>query len=461
VGINEISLGLSGAIPGELAREVAEALIKEGVVRRSWLGLTLQPLLKDDPVDKGALVASVAKDSPAEQAGVQAGDRLVSYAGRELRARYAEELPEINRLMLGTPPGTEVELRLLRGQRELKLAARPVARGAAQGEQAELPEWGLSVRELTMLSATELDRKAESGVLVGSVRPGGASQAARPALQAGDILVELGGQPVRTIADLQRLTADAVRGRTARVPALVGFERRSQRLLTVVKLGRPESRDRSAEAIKAWLPITTQVLTTDLAEALGQKGKTGVRVTHVTPSSSAERAGLRVGDLLLRLDGEPIAASQPEDAEVFASLVRQYRVGAQIALDLVRGGQASKVTAELEASPRAPRELPEYRDEHFDFTARELTFQDRLDWKLETGQRGVLVTGVESGGWGALAQLAVGDVVLTVDGTAVDSLEALEQAMQGVARQRPRHVVLQVRRGVGSLFLELEPTWAN
>jgi S1-C subfamily serine protease len=186
-----------------------------------------------------------------------------------------------------------------------------------------------------------------------------------------------------------------------------------------------------------------------------------VRVTHVTPRSTAETAGLQVGDVLLTLDGDAIPAAQLEDVEVFASLIRQYRIGAKVKLAGMRGGKPLALEAELAPSPRAPRELPEYRDAEFEFTARDLTFQDRLDWRLEASQRGVLVTGVDSGGWGSLAQLSVGDVVLAIDGQPLSSLEELQAHMLRIAAARPRHVVFMVRRGVSSMFLELQPAWSS
>ncbi len=461
VGINEISLGLAGAIPGNLAREVAEALARDGRVRRSWLGVTLQPLLEDGRGGAGALVSGVVEGSPAEKAGLRAGDVLLSYDGQPLQARYAEELPEINRVMLQTPPGATVALAWLRDGRRDEARAAAVERGAAEGQEAELPAWGLAARALTLLSAAELGRTADSGVLVQSVRAGGPAAEAKPALQPGDVILDLAGQPVRRLEDLQRLTAEALRGARGPVPTLVGFERRAQQFLTVVSLGDSDTRDRSAEAVKAWLAVTTQVLTPELARALGLGERTGVRVTRVTPGSSAEKAGLQVGDVLLKLDGDPIPASQPDDAELFATLVRQYRVDATVKLEGWRSGKPFAVEARLEPSPRAPRELPEYKDAEFEFTARDLTFQDRLDERLSGLGQGVLVTSVENGGWAALAQLAVGDVVLAVDGRPVGGLADLEGVMRRLAETRPKRVVLQVRRGVGTLFVELEPTWSH
>lgn len=78
---------------------------------------------------------------------------------------------------------------------------------------------------------------------------------------------------------------------------------------------------------------------------------------------------------------------------------------------------------------------------------------------FEREQPGALVTRVEAGGWAALAHLAVGDVVLSVDGTRVDGAGALRERMERLAAGRPKRVVFFVLRGVQTLFLELEPAW--
>jgi serine protease Do len=272
-------------------------------------------------------------------------------------------------------------------------------------------------------------------------------------------VVSLSGAPIRTVDDLVKATEKAVGKETGSVPALVGFERRSERFLTVVHLGGKEERDRSADARKAWLPVSVQVLTADLATALGLTGRTGVRVTEVYPGTTAAASGLKVGDVLLELDGEPIPTSKPEDVEVFSALVRQYRVGTKVALAGMRGEAPLRLEVELAGSPRSPRELPEYSDDQFDFTVRDLTFQDRVYFTMEAEQRGVIVTGVESGGWAALAHLAVADVILQVDGQPVGSLAALETRMKAIADARPSRVIFFVKRGVQTLFLELEPAW--
>jgi serine protease Do len=459
VGINEIGIGLGGAIPGNLARDVAEELIRSAEVKRSWLGLSVQPLLKSGKADRGVLVGEVVPGSPAAKAGIQPGDILVSYNDKTFTIRHREQLPEFNRLVLGSPIGTTVSIVYLRDGKEQRASATTVARGTALGNEAELKNWGIAVQDLTLLAAKELKREPYSGVLVTSVRPGAASAEAKPALQDRDIIVEVAGKPVKTMHELIARSDELTHGKGHPVPALIGFERRSQRFLTVVKLGERETPDRSAEASKAWLPVETQVLTPDLAEALGLKDKKGVRITEVFADSTAAKAGLKVGDILLRFDEESIDASQPEDEEIFPTLVRKYKVGQKVKLDIVRDGKPLNLEVELAASPRSTRELVEHRYSQFEFEARDVTFQDRVQHDFAKDQKGALITAVDSGGWAALARLMVDDLVLSVDGHPIQKAADLSEQMKRVARTKPERVVFFIRRGVHTMFLELEPAW--
>jgi serine protease Do len=452
-------VGLGGAIPGNLAREVAEQLIKHGEMKRSWLGMGVQPLLKASGRQKGVLVSSVIAGSPAAKSGLKAGDILLSFEGRPLTIHHLEEIPAFHRLVLGTPIGSKVTLTYERDGKEHQASAVTLARGTAQGKETEIKSWGVTVRELSLLEAQRLKREAYSGLLVTGTRVASASADAKPALRFGDILVKVGDKDVHTIKELVDQTAALVSTKETLTPILVGFDRGTQHLLTVVKLGHKQSADTSREALKAWLPVSTQVLTSDLAEALGLKGKKGVRITRVFDKSTASKAGLKVGDVLLRLDGDPIDVSRPEEEENFALMIRQHKVGAKVRLEGVREGKPMMVEVELERSPPSPRQLPEYHDTLFDFRARSLTFLDKVQQQLPEKQQGVLITDVEQGGWAALARLSTNDVLLKVDDHAIHNLKDLRDQMERVAKERRERVVFFVQRGVQTLFIELEPDW--
>jgi serine protease Do len=464
VGINEIGFGLSGAIPGNLAKRVASEIYRYGEVRRSWVGLELQPLLKGGEVDRGVLVAGVVDGSPAAKAGVQPGDILLSWDGQALSARFHEQIPLVNRAILETPVGKPVTFTILRtnptGSREKKsLSLVTVLRPKAQGREMEFRSWGMTGREITMLSAKELQRDAPSGVIVSSVRAGGPASEAKPPLTEGDIVVEVGGKKLETLDDLLAVTAAIVEGKNKPVPALVAFERNGEKIATVVKLGPPVAESRPPEAKKAWFPAATQVLTAPLAEILGLKGKTGVRLTRVFPGTAAEAAGLEVGDIIVALDGEPIPASQPEHQDVFATMVRQRKIGQKVELSVIREKKELKIALELPERPREGPELGEYKDELFEFTVRDISFADRLKNRWEAQIEGAIVSAVEPGGWAQLAQLKVGDLVTEVDGVRVTDRKSLEAVMAEIAKRRPAHVVFRVRRGIHTLFVEIEPAW--
>jgi S1-C subfamily serine protease len=84
---------------------------------------------------------------------------------------------------------------------------------------------------------------------------------------------------------------------------------------------------------------------------------------------------------------------------------------------------------------------------------------DRVTQQWDEGQGGALALAVQPGGWAALAHLAVGDLILAVDGRAVPDVKSLEERMKSIAQEKPRHVTLFVRRGIHTVFVEMEPAW--
>jgi serine protease Do len=460
VGVNEISLGLSGAIPGNLAREVVDTLIRTGRVERAWLGIEVQPLLKSGRGTNGVLVSGTTPGSPADAAGFQSGDLLVALAGQPVRVHYAEELPIFNQFVCRLPVGQPVPAVVARAGVEQTLTLTPVAREETLPKEKELVAWGLTGRDLSRWLATELKLTNRAGVQVTSVRPGGPGGEAKPSLNPGDVITRIGEQAVTNLAELAARTAALTADQDEPVPALVTFRRQGAELVTVVKLGVQEIEDPGLEVKKAWLPVAYQVIGRDLAEAFGLGDAGGVRVTQVYPGSTAEQAGLRVGDLLLKVDGEPIAAFQPEDQEVLTALIRQYPVGTAIELTVRRGTADQMIKVPLARAPRLEREMKSFRDERFEFAVREVTFFDRVreEWKDEPG---LVVKEVESGGWAALGRLAVGDLLQRVDGQPVPTIAELKAQLDRVAGARARAVVLTVRRGIHTRFVELEPDWSS
>jgi S1-C subfamily serine protease len=103
--------------------------------------------------------------------------------------------------------------------------------------------------------------------------------------------------------------------------------------------------------------------------------------------------------------------------------------------------------------------MKKYEDANFEFRVRDVTSFDRSDRNLPDNQPGVLVEAVREGGWAALGQLADGDLIVSVDGDPVPDVETMQKKMLRIAETKPATVVFQVRRGIRSLFVELQTGW--
>ena len=130
------------------------------------------------------------------------------------------------------------------------------------------------------------------------------------------------------------------KGKTDPVAALVAFDRGRQRLLTVLEVGRAGLEDPGLETRKAWIPVSVQVLTQPLAEKLGLAGRSGVRITRVMGDSLRRRTPRRRHRHGNRR--RPVEASQPSDEDLFATMVRQYKIGSTVKLTVVRGTASSR-----------------------------------------------------------------------------------------------------------------------
>jgi serine protease Do len=461
VGINEISYGLSGAIPSNLAKEVAEQLIKHGRVIRAWLGIEVQPLLESSKLEKGILVATVLEGTPAHKAGLKSGDVILSLAGREVTARFREDIPMFNQFVADLEIGKPVEVKILRGTEQLTLNITPEERPRASEKQHEIKSWGICASNITYLMQKEKRLESQDGVLVTSVLPSGPAGTAKPSLQEDDVIVKVGNEQIRDITSLRDVTKQLTEGSKEPKPVLVELIRNQKRLATVVKIGKQEMPRPGAEISKAWIAVDTQVLTRDLARELGYPKMTGVRVTRVHKESQAEKAGLRVGDLIIKLDGEDIPAEQESDEDVFPALIRQYEIGDKVKLTLIRDGKEVNVEVVLEASPKPASDYEKYRDDRFEFTARDIAFSDRADGEVDEHVVGAYVESVSEGSWAALGGLREGDVITEIDGTRILGLSGLKQVLASIENKKPKSVVFQVQRGIHTLFLEIQPVWTE
>jgi serine protease Do len=460
IGINEVGLGsLGGAIPSNLAREVANQLIAHGRVVRSWIGVEFQPRLKGDKNADGALVADVIEGSPAARAGIKAGDIITRFRGQTVSAELLEQIPPINQLVGSTPVGETVEVTFLRDNKQQVAKVTTEEHKPAIGEPQALKAWGITVRTITRQMALEHHRPNTKGALVETVNGGGGAANAKLALQDGDVILKVGGKDVDDVAALKKITTELTKGKTERVPVLVQFERKQEQLLTVVKIGEEEKITKAAKTNKPWSSMDTQVLISDVADKLGLAGRHGVRVTEVFKGQAADKAGVKVGDVITSVDNKRVDVSQPNEGEIFETMIRKLHVGKKAVLKVLRDGKPVELSMVLEAPPVSDEEIKSLTNPVFEFTAHELSYNDRVQRQLPEDLQGVLVKKTEGGGWASLAGIHAGDVLMNINGGATPNIAALKSVLDQIRKSKPRHVVFFVRRGVHTLFCETEPDY--
>jgi serine protease Do len=224
VGINSRAVTVFGenvgfAIPIDIVREVVEEIISSGGPHRSWLGVNWQPLtaISDagEAPPRGVLVGGIAPDSPADLAGLRAGDVLVSFDGRPVAVRYEEELPPFRKLEADTPVGKRVELGILREGVPLKLSAITAQRKRAEGEDFECREWGLTVRDINEEIARNRNLEQSTGVIVTGSKRG--SFAAEAELGPGLVIESVEGRAVPDLDAFERIYRELVAGEKDRV----------------------------------------------------------------------------------------------------------------------------------------------------------------------------------------------------------------------------------------------------
>jgi serine protease Do len=208
------SVGIAFAIPAETVKNVVAQLRDKGSVTRGWIGVQIQPVTPDiaDSMGlktaTGALVSEPQADSPAMKAGVQSGDVITSVDGSEVH-----DARELARRIGTMAPGSSIKLGLIRQGQEktvmLTLGTMPNDKQAANAPQTqhEVPDSDLPKLGLSLAPASKVSGADAAGVVVTAVAAGGV--AADQGLQVGDIILDIGGKPVSTPADVRKSLSDA------------------------------------------------------------------------------------------------------------------------------------------------------------------------------------------------------------------------------------------------------------
>ena len=198
------SVGLAFAVPAEIVNGVVTQLREKGAISRGWIGVQVQPITPEiaDSLglkpSHGALVAEAQDNGPAAKAGIQTGDVITTVNGKEIG-----DSRELARLIAGMSPGASATVKVWRSGQDKtieltlgKLPDKSNSKAATpqlprQQRGAKVPPLGLSVAP----------RAGTTGIVIAGVDPD--SIAAEQGLQPGDVIVEVAGKSLSSLADLR------------------------------------------------------------------------------------------------------------------------------------------------------------------------------------------------------------------------------------------------------------------
>ena len=205
--------GVGFAIPSNSVKRTMESLIKTGKVERGYLGVVMGELTPDlasqfkVPDVAGVLINQVTPGSPADRAGLKEGDVLRNFNGQRV-----DNIGSFRSVVAGTSPGAEITLGILRNGEPLtikvKLEQQPANMAALGGAPIEGTLRGIQVQNLTPSIRDRLGLPSSvHGVVISDLDPD--SPAAQTGLQPGDVIQSIERQPVNSVADFNRLAAQA------------------------------------------------------------------------------------------------------------------------------------------------------------------------------------------------------------------------------------------------------------
>ena len=209
IGINSratlFANNIGFAIPINVVKEVTKAIIEHGGVTRSWIGLHCQALQEMENYfgagrNEGVLVASVDPGSPADAAFMKAGDVILAVDGQAVSARFVEELPAFYDRIAKLPPGTELNLKVLRNDQTYYFEIVTKQLGDLQGEDFECKEWGFTVKGITRQMQIDEQLEDTVGVLVSGVKPVGAADDG--GLQRGSVVTMIDDQSIHNLGEM-------------------------------------------------------------------------------------------------------------------------------------------------------------------------------------------------------------------------------------------------------------------
>jgi serine protease Do len=243
----------------------------------------------------------------------------------------------------------------------------------------------------------------------------------------------------------------------------IGFAIPSETAAEVV-----DTLQKSGKITRGWIGVTVHPLDEDLARSLGLPGKQGAMVVNVVPDGPAARGGVQRGDVILRVEGQPI-----EDSRDLTRRVGAYGVGKSTKMEVLRSGQRRTLEVKLgerpgeqqlaslgrggPATPAVPAPAAETKQAALGLDVRPISAVERQRMDLDaTVTGGLYITRLDVNSALARKGVRVGDVILEADGRAMRTGDDLSNAIKAASKaKRPVSLLIEGRGGTRYVAAEI------
>ncbi|MEA3435292.1 MAG: DegQ family serine endoprotease [Thermodesulfobacteriota bacterium] len=208
---------------------------------------------------------------------------------------------------------------------------------------------------------------------------------------------------------------------------------------------------KSGEVTRGWLGVGIQDLTPELAEYYKVKGEKGVLITHIFEGDPADRGGIKVKDIIVKIDGKRVPT-----ARELSSTIAGIPVGKKIAILLVRDGKKKTVYIKI-AKRQDDESLVKKETETSDelgLKASELTPETARQLGYEENEKGVIITNVKPGSKGELSGIHPGDLIKEINRSPVSTLNDYQKKMQKIKKGKTIHLLIK-RSRIGFIVIKI------
>jgi serine protease Do len=196
---------------------------------------------------------------------------------------------------------------------------------------------------------------------------------------------------------------------------------------------------------RPWLGVVVQQVTDEMVQGLGLGAATGALVSEVAKGSPADKAGIRVGDVIIRFDGKEVTSSQK-----LPLMVMQLAINRKVGVEIIRDGKSKVVYAQLskrEDSSETTPEISSVATDVLGITVQDINEENRHKFELDEKAKGVVITGIQRGSPMRMVGVQMGDRILRLNQQKIEDIKEFSEVLSQLKKQGAKNVVMLMSRG--------------